>query len=311
MRACAAGWAPIALAVALGCEKPVAESPPPVSVPKPTAAAPFRPPPELKRLRISLTPHLEPESLERSHRPLSDYLARGLGVPVELFVASSYDELGASLRRGKIDLAEFSPFAYVRAQRLGTKMRPTVMVIADGSATSAGYVVVRSDSPYRQLEDLKGRSFGWVDRASTSGYLYPRKLMRDRGIDPDAFFGRTEFFGNHEAVLWAVLEGRVDAGSTYQGAILQLERSKGVDPLSFRIIAKTPRTPRDIFCVREDLPEPVVRRITELLLAISVRTKEGREVLRPMNINGFVPADDRLYEPVREVAAALDDGDGG
>ncbi|MBI3185735.1 MAG: phosphate/phosphite/phosphonate ABC transporter substrate-binding protein [Myxococcales bacterium] len=295
-----------ALCALAACDSPR----PPVAPPLPHPATPvkFVPPSTFDRLRISLTPHLDPQTLELAHRPLNEYLSRGLSVPVELKVASSYDELGKMLAREEIDLAEFSPFAYVRAGKSGVRMQPLVTTISDGSATAAAYILVNAESSFRTLEDLKGRSFAFVDPASTSGFLYPTKVMLDRGIEPKTFFSRTEFLGNHEAVLLAVHEGRFDAGATYQGALRSLQRSRGVDPLSFRIIAKSPRTPRDIFCAREGLPEPVMEELKRLLLAISVLTPEGRAVLRPLNVNGFVLADDRQFDPVREVDAALNGG---
>ncbi len=43
--------------------------------------------------------------------------------------------------------------------------------------------------------------------------------------------------------IFGSLDGRIEAGATYQGSLTAMRRSKDVDPLSFRIIAKTERTP--------------------------------------------------------------------
>jgi TRAP-type uncharacterized transport system substrate-binding protein len=34
-------------------------------------------------------------------------------------------------------------------------------------------VIVKADSPYKTLDDLKGKAFGFADPDSTSGYLIP------------------------------------------------------------------------------------------------------------------------------------------
>ncbi|MHB8876586.1 MAG: phosphate/phosphite/phosphonate ABC transporter substrate-binding protein [Myxococcaceae bacterium] len=269
--------------------------------------AKFVPPPGFTRLRISSTPHLDPETLKAALAPFAAYLSAGLSVPVEVSVAVSYDDLGTQLARGEVDLAQFSPYSYVRAAKK-VALHPLVTVISDGSASAAGYVVVKADGPFHRLEDLQGRSFAFIDPASTSGYLYPVKLLRDRGLDPKTFFSHTDFLVHHDAALLAVHEGRFDATATYQGALPALQKAKGIDPLSFRIIAKTPRTPRDIFCTRQGLPEEVVAQLRALLLDVSVRTPAGRAALRPLNVNGFVVADDHAYDFVREVAAEVFDG---
>ncbi len=279
----------------------MAHVPPPKATP--TAPFVFTPPAGFTRLRIGLVPYADPAALKAAHGPLVAWLSAQLKVPIELVMGDNYDDAALKLERGEVDLVEFSPYAYVRAEKR-IKLRPLVSVIADGSETAAGYIFVRSDSPRRSIEDLQGASFGFVDPASTSGYLYPMKVFRDRGLNPKTFFGRTEFLGNHEKVLLAVYEGRIDAGATYQGSLASLKRSKNIDPLNFRIIAKTPRTPRDLFCVRSDFPIELSDALKKVLLGLSARDQKGRDLLAPLNMNGFFPANDRLYDGVRAAAAS-------
>lgn len=296
----------VLVVLALGlfaCEERASSAPEREREPPPRAD--FTPPPGFERLVISSTPYLDPEVLFRSHEPLAQYLSRHLKVPVEVVPANSYAALGEMMRDGRVDLGSFSPLSYVRARDADPGLLPLVNYISDGSPTSAGYIVVRADGPLRTLEDLRGRSFAWVDPSSTTGFLYPNALLRSKNIDPTTFFSRTGFLGNHEAALLAVHEGRYDGAAIFQGALPALKRNKGVDPLSFRIVAKTMRTPKDLFCARAGLPEEVATQIRRALLALTVRTQEGRAVLAPLNVNGFIPADDSQYDPVRAVEAQL------
>lgn len=295
-----------ALALALGCSKePVGHVP----EPKPPIVEPFHfsVPAGLTRLRFGLVPHLSKDSLRATRAPLASYLSSQLQLPVELVVGDSYDDVAAKLARGELDLVELSPFAYVRA-RSQAKLVPLVSAIAAGSASSGSYIVVREDSPYHSVEDLKGTTFGFVDPASASGYLYPMKLFKDRGIRPHEFFGSTVFLGNHEAVLLAVLHGEAEAGATWQGSLLALKQSQGVDPISFRVIAKTPRTPQDIYCARDGLPPEVGQAVSQLLRNLSMHRRDDRQVLTPMNANGFVAVDEGSYDAVARVAAEVDAG---
>ncbi|MBS1152925.1 MAG: putative phosphonate transporter, phosphonte-binding protein, partial [Myxococcaceae bacterium] len=114
---------------------------------------------------------------------------------------------------------------------------------------------------------------------------------------------------NHEKVLMAVYEGKVNAGATYQGSLAALQHSKQIDPHNFRIIAKTPRTPRDLFCVRADFPASLGDALTQVLLRLSSRDQTGREILAPLNLNGFLPADRHHYDGVRAAAAAVAPGE--
>ena len=294
----------VALALLLSsCTEPELVQPPPVKriVPAPVV---FSPPAGFTKLRFGLVPFLAADTMRSSHKRLADHLAKTLSVEVELVVGDSYGDSVDRLQRGEFDLVELSPLVYAEASGK-MKLSCILQTIADGSATASGYIFVRDDSPRRTVEDLKGASFGFVDPMSTSGSLMAKKLLKDKGFDLEKDLGKSEYLGNHEAVLLAVLEGRVDAGATYQGSFGALRRSKGIDPLSFRVIAKTPRTPRDIFCVRPDLPQEISDAITAALMPLSGRDRAGREILGPLSLNGFQPAQDANYDLVREVAAEL------
>lgn len=299
-----APWLVLSLVVLAGCPAEEPNDSPPTPRRAPPSMPVFSPPSGFTKLRMGLVPFLAKDTIAEAHRKLGDHLSRALSVPVEITVGDSYGDSIDRMQRGEFDLVELSPLAYAEASSR-MKLRCLVQTISDGSASASGYIFVREDSPRRTLEDLKGATFGFVDPMSTSGSLFAKKLLKDRGFDLQKDLARVEYLGNHEAVLMAVMEGRVDAGATYQGSFNTLRRSKGIDPLTFRVIAKTPRTPRDIICVRPDLPTEISEAITGALLTLTARDRVGREILGPLNLNGFQPADDRAYDQVRAVAAEL------
>jgi phosphonate transport system substrate-binding protein len=262
---------------------------------------PFVAPADLKKVRFGLIPYFAKESIRRGHTPLGEYLGKSLQVPVELAISDNYGDAIDRLARGEFDLVELSPYAYALAERR-VKLRCLVQSILNGSATTTGYIVVRDDSPIRTVEQLKGTQFGFVDPSSTAGYLYAAKALRDVGVDPKRDFATVEFLGNHEAVLLAVYEGRIDAGATFQGAFHALAQSKGIDPLAFRVIAKTPRMPNDVLCVPAGGSPEFGEAIARALLGLSGKNREGRSVLGPLNINGYQAFDDSTYVGVRRIA---------
>jgi len=287
------------LCLAACLEEPRSHLPPPRSVSASNEQPPL--PPGVTKLRIALVPITNPEALEHSWSNLIGYLTQRLGVPCEVVMGADYDDAGKKLAAGEVDLVSFSPYAYVRAGRK-VKLKPLVTVVSDGSQTAGSYVLVREDSKRQTFDDLKGATFGYVDKASTSGYLYPVKLMLDRGWDPKTAFARTDFFGNHEAVLLAIMAGKVDAGATYFGALKALKEHRGIDPLSFRVVAKTERTPHDVIAMRADADERIGTAVSAALLRLTVRDEEGRRLLTPLDMNGFYPAEEKLYDRVRAVA---------
>lgn len=84
-----------------------------------------------------------------------------------------------------------------------------------------GLIVVSSASPHQTLEDLKGTAFAYVDRNSGSGFHYPNRLFKSRGIDPLTFFSRVVFTNSHDQSLHGVKHGHYAAAAVYEKLLKQ------------------------------------------------------------------------------------------
>jgi phosphonate transport system substrate-binding protein len=71
--------------------------------------------------------------------------------------------------------------------------------------------VVRRDSDIYVLGDLEGKTWGYGDPGSTSGYIVPATELKARGITP----GAEVQTGGHNQTILAVYNGEVDFGTTY------------------------------------------------------------------------------------------------
>lgn len=250
-------------------------------------------------VRYGITPVLDRERLLRGHQPLCDELGRILGTKVELVVADSYADLGERVARRDIAFGQFSPLAYVEARQAHPDLRLIASMIAEGGTEYAGYIVARAESDIVRADDLRGHSFGFVDRVSASGYLFPLVYLWDHYGDPQQFFSSIRFFGNHDALLRAVASGEIDAGATFSAALVNSGRAGLGSP--FRIVAKTGRVPYDAVVAGPALDDGQARALQAALLSIDTRSALGRRVLGPLRLaNGFVPGDDQRYDSVRE-----------
>jgi phosphonate transport system substrate-binding protein len=150
-------------------------------------------------------------------KPFVDYLEKKLGIKAEIFTASDYAGIVQALSAGQIHLGRLGGAAYA-AGYIDSKggIEPLVMnVEPDGGRGYHSVLIVRSDSPYKSIEDLKGKSLAWADPNSTSGYLVPNAALRDAGVDPQKHFSRTVFSGGHEQSVLGVLKGNFDSAFTW------------------------------------------------------------------------------------------------
>src|SRR5437870_5798718 len=212
-----------------------------------------------QELKFGFTPVLSEPEMRTEFEPLMTYLSESIGQKVTLYIAKDYGDLRTQMENGSVDIGSFSPFAYVDAAK-GGKIRIIAQSIIEGSATYRGIIIARKDSGLKSIADLKGKRFAFVDPKSASGYVYPRAMLIEKGINPETFFKETIFAGSHDKVIAAVLEGQVDAGAIYDGALGVAQRS-GVSVADLVTLASSDPIPHDAIAVRIGMNEKLAQRI--------------------------------------------------
>jgi phosphonate transport system substrate-binding protein len=183
-----------------------------------------------------------------------------------------------------------------------------------GKMSFTARIWVHQESHIQSLEALRGRTIAFVDPASSSGYIYPMVMLMKRGLvndrDPKSFFKEVLFAGSHDAALLALLSRNVDATASFDTAPQQYlkqpchEDAAQQCPDEERIrrltyIAETEPIPEAGICGRADLPPALTRKVFDALMALNA--PEYRALLaRLYNIDGFAPAEDAEYNPVRD-----------
>ena len=148
-----------------------------------------------------------------------DYLGHELGTKVTLRVANDYAAVIEGQRAGNIHIGYYGPASFSRARLTGVATDAFVIdVNSDGSKGYYSVFYVLAKSPYRKIDDLKGKNLGLVDPNSTSGYNMPLYTLDKLGISPDTFFGKTEMTGSHENAVLALTQGTVDVAANWWNA---------------------------------------------------------------------------------------------
>jgi len=260
----------------------------------------------VKEISWVLTPYLAQDLVREKYGPMVDYLARRLGLPFHVMVGDDYGDVEALIASGTIDLAVLAPYSYVRVKDAEPRLRLLASHVALGSPNYGAYIITREEADIRQMEQLKGKRFGFVDAHSTSGWLFPAARMLKDNVHPlnDV---EAVFLGSHDRVVEAVLSGEVDVGATFDEAISDW-RGRSEKGSSIRVIAKTRRIPYDAYVARPGFPPEASAVLEDLLCEISMATPEGRKLLTPLRrINGLMPTNDSHYDVIREVEAEVRD----
>ena len=206
-------------------------------------------------MTMALAPTVAADSGSRAQDPdaLAAYLQRSLGRPVRVIVEASYAATVESLRAGRVDVAMVGELASLRGQETGGVEPLVVPVEADGQIpTYQSVIVTRIDSGHHDLAALRGTTIGLVDEQSTSGYLVPRAMLREAGIDPDTEV-TVRLYCRHRAVVEAVLAGEVVAGATHASRLRPPTLDQAAEYARLRVVASSRPIPRGPLVVRADL----------------------------------------------------------
>jgi phosphonate transport system substrate-binding protein len=279
------------------------------------AAAPENWRSEVKQLKIGITAS---ESNSKIMSDLNQYtkdLSVRLGIPVSFVQASDYAGVIQAMAAKQIDMAVLGADGYA-AMYEATKgnVEPLVTNMeTDGSLGYYSALVVRADSPYKTLQDLKGKTIGYPDPNSTSGYLFPRHAMRKMGLDPDTFFGKAIFAGGHPQAVIGVVRGQYDGAFTWvsgigdpakgytRGNLRMMIDAGQLDMSKLRVIKLFGPIPNGPTIIRKDLPTELKDLVRGILTAMSFQDPKTFIAVTGGEGGGYVAVPHSFYKGIIEM----------
>ncbi|PKK90286.1 MAG: hypothetical protein CVV64_09985 [Candidatus Wallbacteria bacterium HGW-Wallbacteria-1] len=213
---------------------------------------------------LGVIPYLTRSALLEEMNPIAEYLSKTTGRPFKVRIATDYEGLAKMMEVGKAHIGWFSHISWGKLSKNRTWQilcRP----VKNNSIVYRGNIVVKSDSPFMKLTDLKDKTFAFVDRNSGSGFVYPTKLLENMGIDPLTFFRKIVFTRSHDQSLDGVRKGVYDAAAVYD---LLGKGDEELNSGAFRILAVTDWIPNDPLIagpeISTKLKNDILRAMTEM-----------------------------------------------
>ncbi len=242
---------------------------------------------------FGVNPFVEPQSIKKMYVPILERVCASIGFKARTIIVRNYDALSEGIEKGIIDIGWFSPFAYVNAhEKCGVK--PVVTPKVGGKSYYNGYIIARKDGEVKNMNDLKGKSFGYVDENSASGYLYAKDSIKKSGLNPDTIFNKVTFLGNHDNVINSVMSREIDAGATYNEAFEKAE-ANGIPVHELNIISKTDDIPKDALAARKDIPDDIIEKLRKAF--VEFNDYAGIET----KVQGFIESTDQQYDIIRSL----------
>jgi phosphate/phosphite/phosphonate ABC transporter binding protein len=244
---------------------------------------------------FGVSPAVTPDELKKNYIPVLSTMFENIGLVPHFMIMKDYGDLKTKMKNGLLDFGWFSPVAYIQT-REECDIKPMVTPLAkseNGESAYRGYIISRKDRRYTGLHDLKGKRFGYVDVNSGSGYRLANQILKEKNMDPEKIFRETVFLGSHEKVIKGVLDGEVDAGATFSGALSKAEL-KGVGVQYIDKLGHTPEIPRELFAASGTVTQEVFDALmtefkkytpdddTAELVGFTQRTDDNYDIIRKL-----------------------------
>ena len=272
------------------------------------------PAPASDTLRFSIMSTENVSAAQASWAPFLADMEKATGLKVQPYFGSNYTALIEAMRFKQTDMGWFTNQSGLEAVR-----RSGGQVFARTSKPSGpdGYqsvIVVKKGSGMtleRLLKCDHTLNFAMGDAKSTSGTLAPMTyLFAPRNVTPEKCF-KTVRSANHEANLFAVAMGQVDAATNNTQSIVRLGTKTAPAAIqtlaNIEVIWRSPTIPEDPMVWRKDLDPTIKAKVEKFIFAYGVGTTpealRQRAVLKEIETGPFKAADDTHLLPVREMEA--------
>ena len=244
-----------------------------------------------------------------------------LGVETKLFAPADYDGVIQGLLGGTIDMAWLGASSYAKIYLEDPESVTPVLVKVhvDGGYGYHSIGFARKDSGVTSLQDLQGKTFGFGDPNSTSGYLIPSieiPGITGASMESGDYFGEVKFTGGHEQTIVAVNNGDVDGGVTWadglgnwedgynSGALRKAVDAGLVDMNDLVEIWKSKPIPEGPVVLRTALPTDVQVKMTGLMASLKTVDPDCAYNVFAGDAQGVMPITHDAYVSIVEARKA-------
>lgn len=251
-------------------------------------------------IRISGIPDENPTELQRKYQPMVDYLEKKLGAKVVYVPVIDYGAVVSALSAGKIDFAWLGGFSFVQAKVMAGA---TPVVMRDIDREFKSVFISNTGAGIDKPEQLKGKSFAFGAKSSTSGHLFPRYYLdKNYAINPERdFSGAPMYSGAHDSTVKLVESGKIQAGALNAEVWNRLVDGNKVDRSKVKVIWTTPPFVDYVWAARKDMSPAMVKKFADAFLTLDANNPDHKAVMALQGAKKFVPASPTDFDLIEQV----------
>jgi len=198
-----------------------------------------------KSIRFAVLPYLSTKALIKKWKPFAEQLGRKLGKNVAIKTAQNYTQFISRVSNYKYDIILTAPHFAVLAQQ-----ESNYQIIAGFSKQLSGDITVLQNSPFKTLQDLRGKIVTTPDKLAVVTIL-GELLFQKANINPhrDLTIKNTP---SHNSAILSVTHKKSDAAIAVGNLYKKINKNSSN---KLRLLAKTQRIPHVMFIVNPHLSQ--------------------------------------------------------
>ena len=250
-------------------------------------------------LVFAYTPVEDPAVYENVFKPFTDYLGKCVSKRVVYFPVQSNSAEIEAMRSGRLHVAGFSTGPTGFAVNMAGAIPFATKGTGDEVQGYQLFFLVKKDSAFKTIADLKGKKVAHTSPSSNSGHLAPLVLFPKEGLKPDGDY-KPVFSGGHDKTVLGVRAGDYDGGPVASDVYSRMVVRNTVKDDDFRIIYKSEVFPTSSFAYAHDLKPELAEKMKKCFYDFIFTPEMTKEF---NGNNRFVPITyQKHWEVVRRVA---------
>lgn len=246
---------------------------------------------EVQSIRLGSVAEDIPAVMHQRLTPLTHFLGAAIGRRVALTLSPDMPAAIGALSNGSVELAYLTPVAYLQAHEMGN-----ATLIAKTVTNKQAYfqleIVVRDESPIKNVADLAGKSFAFGDPAA----LLQQAVVVNAGMSLDSL-GSRAYLGHYDNIVRGVLNKDYDAG------IVTDSKARAWEKKGLRVIYRSPQLPPYNIAATGKMDHTLFHTLQKALLSLDRRNPDHRKVLDALGTgyDGFAQTNDAEYDVIRKL----------
>ncbi|WP_442596030.1 phosphate/phosphite/phosphonate ABC transporter substrate-binding protein [Parapusillimonas sp. JC17] len=206
---------------------------------------------------FTYTPVEDPAVYAEIFSPFTKHLAQCMDRKVVFYQVQSNAAEIEAMRSNRLHVGGFSTGPTNFAVNLAGAVPFAVKGDANGFQGYNLILIVKKDSPYKTLADLKGKKVAHTSPSSNSGNMAPIALFPKEGLVPGKDYDFL-YSGKHDQSVMGVNSGDYDAAAVASDVFHRMAERGQVKEDDFRVLYRSEKFPTSSFAYAYDL-EPAFR----------------------------------------------------